>query len=171
MTYVIAASFVTVTTSARSCEIRAQLRSDSTRERPTDRLYGISYYVVTNERTFGFRPCFRPFYFVPKHLKQSSALPRDRSLVSRSSRRKPRPLAVWRLFYAVCPRYDPADRREPIAITIDNVSESVSISRRECIGPIGSDGRSRVRLELFRYPGWGEIGRRTGVGNGDYVGW
>lgn len=85
MTYVIAASFVTVTTSARSCEIRAQLRSDSTRERPTDRLYGISYYVVTNERTFGFRPCFRPFYFVPKHLKQSSALPRDRSLVSRSS--------------------------------------------------------------------------------------
>lgn len=85
MTYVIAASFVTVTTSAKSCEIRAQLRSDSTCERPTDRLYGISYYVVTNERTFGFRPCFRPFYFVPKHLKQPSALPRDRSLVSRSS--------------------------------------------------------------------------------------
>lgn len=96
MTYVRAAPFVTVTTFAKSCEMRAhlrsdstcerraQLRSDSTCERPTDWLHGISYYVGTNEPTFRFRVCLCPFYFVPKNLKRPSALPRHRSLVRRS---------------------------------------------------------------------------------------
>lgn len=84
MTYVGAASFVTVTTFAKSCEMRAQLRSGNTCEQPTDRLYGISYYVGTNERTFRFRACLRPFYFVPENLKRPWALARDRSLVWRS---------------------------------------------------------------------------------------
>lgn len=69
------------------------------------------------------------------------------------------------------------------AITIDSIPSSISISRREGIGPITSGGRSRVRLLALWASGrggeggrgWGEIGRRTsgggGVGNGDYVGW